>query len=48
MGADLSKPAFSHGQLYTALSRIRKRQDGIIYLGTEKFMTNVTYQELLL
>jgi hypothetical protein len=47
IGLDVTKPAFSHGQLYTALSRIRKRQDGMVYLGSENQTRNVTYQELL-
>lgn len=43
MGLDVTKPAFSHGQLYTALSRIRKRDHGMVFLGHEKETKNVTY-----
>ena len=46
---DLTRPVFSHGQLYTALTRIRKRSDGIIRMNPgETVTTNVTYNELLL
>jgi hypothetical protein len=47
LGLDVSKPAFSHGQLYTALSRIRRRQDALVYQ-TDPITKNVTYKELLL
>jgi hypothetical protein len=50
MAIDVSKPAFSHGQLYTALSRIRRRNDGMVYMGPKESDStlNVTYEELLL
>jgi len=48
IGADLTRPVFSYGQLYTALSQIRNRQCGMVLLPEEKVNTpNVTYFELL-
>ena len=50
VGLDLTSPVFSHGQLYTALSRIRRRQDGILRLRHRATDTieNVTFRELLI
>ncbi|RXW13239.1 hypothetical protein EST38_g12616 [Candolleomyces aberdarensis] len=49
VGVDLTSPVFSHGQLYTAISRIRNRNDGMILLPPgEASTTNVTYHEILL
>jgi hypothetical protein len=48
LGVDLTRPVFSHGQLYTALSRIRHRTHAKVRLRPGENMTsNVTYQEIL-
>jgi hypothetical protein len=48
LGVDLTRPVFSHGQLYTALSRIRHRSHAKIRLRPgETTTTNVTYHEIL-
>lgn len=49
VGVDLTQDVFTHGQLYTALSRIRRRSDAIVRLPTAEHSTttNVTYKELL-
>ena len=49
LGIDLTRPVFSHGQLYTALSRIRHRSHARVRLRPgETTTTNVTYHELLI
>ena len=49
VGVDLTVPVFGHGQLYTALSRIRHRTHGTVRLPRGETRTlNVTYPELLL
>lgn len=49
VGIDLTTPVFTHGQLYTALSRVRNRDSMMVLLpeGQETAM-NVTYQEILI
>lgn len=49
IGIDLTRPVFTHGQLYTALSRVRRRTDAKVRLRTgESTTTNITYHQLLL
>ena len=49
VGIDLTRPVFSHGQLYTALSRIRHRSHARVRLRPgETTTTNVTYHEILI
>jgi hypothetical protein len=49
VGVDLTRPVFSHGQLYTALSRIRHHSHAKIRLRPEETTTsNVTYKEILI
>lgn len=48
VGVDLTRPVFSHGQLYTALSRIRHRSHAKVRLRRGQMKTrNITYQEIL-
>ena len=48
VGVDLTRPVFSHGQLYTALSRIRHRSHAKVLLRPGEYSTpNITYTEIL-
>ncbi|OCH88262.1 hypothetical protein OBBRIDRAFT_813740 [Obba rivulosa] len=48
VGVDLTRHVFSHGQLYTALSRIRHRSHAIVRLNPNQLTTkNVTFNEIL-
>ena len=50
VGIDLTQDVFTHGQLYTALSRIRHRSNAIVRFSSLDDLTtaNVTYKELLI
>jgi ATP-dependent DNA helicase PIF1 len=49
VGIDLSTPLFTHGQLYTALSRVRRRTDACVLIDQDNPITkNVTYTEILI
>ena len=49
IGIDLTKPVFTHGQLYTALSRIRHREDILIrHHPNQTTTTNITFHDILL
>ncbi|KIO00511.1 hypothetical protein M404DRAFT_152443 [Pisolithus tinctorius Marx 270] len=49
VGIDLTRPVFSHGQLYTALSCIRHRSHARVLLPQGDNTTlNVTYHEILI
>jgi hypothetical protein len=48
VGVDITVPVFSHGQLYTALSRIPNCTQAVVHMRPgETTTTNVTYHELL-
>jgi len=49
VGIDLTRPVFTHGQLYTALSRVRRRNDMTVLLPDgQETTTNVTYHDILI
>ncbi|KAF9229880.1 hypothetical protein BU15DRAFT_57771, partial [Melanogaster broomeanus] len=48
---DLRTECFAHGQLYTALSRVRRRSDSIVLFtpsNTQLSTSNIVYSSLLL
>ena len=49
VGIDLTQPVFTHGQLYTALSQVRNRNNIMVLLPDgQQTTTNVTYHEILI
>jgi hypothetical protein len=49
IGIDLTSPVFTHGQLYTALSRIRHREHAKVRVRENECTTaNITFEEILL
>ena len=49
VGIDLTRPVFTHGQLYTALSRVRCRNNMMVLLPDgQGTTTNVTYHDILI
>ena len=49
VGVDLTRPVFSHGQLYTALSRIQHHSNAKVRLRPGETTTpNITYTEILI
>ena len=49
IGVDLTKPVFTHGQLYTALSRVRQREHTLVRLKPNQNSTqNITFHDILL
>jgi PIF1-like helicase len=49
IGVDLTKPVFTHGQLYTALSRVRQREHTLVQLKPNQNSTqNITFYDILL
>ncbi|KAF9514950.1 hypothetical protein BS47DRAFT_1294590 [Hydnum rufescens UP504] len=48
VGIDLTQPVFTHGQLYTAISRVQSREDCLIRLPIDATsVPNVVFPELL-
>ena len=49
VGIDLTRPVFTHGQLYTALSRVRHRSNMTVLLPDgQETTTNITYHDILI